>query len=150
MPPSATAMRDGVIERSEIGERRRLAFAGRVAKMVVEQAVRRLPRCFVRLLQPVAEPFAHQRMGVERIGVGRIDRRQQPHLAQARDSAPPLRVAEIDQRIGQARNRRLAAQRFKAVAARGAIEQADAMEDGEQDRLTGQPFLLIESITRRA
>ena len=81
--PGAAAVGDGVIERREIGERRRRAFVGRVAQMVVEAAVRRLPRRFVRLLQPFAEPFAHQRMGVERFRIGRVERRQQPHFAQA-------------------------------------------------------------------
>ena len=70
-------------------------------------------------------------------------RREQPRVAQAFDTAPPLHVGKIDERIGQARNRGLGAQSREAVAARGAIEQADAMEDGEQDRLTGEPFLFI-------
>ena len=83
-------------------------------------------------------------MGVERIGTGWIDRRQQPHVAQAFDGAPPLLLGEVSERVGQARNRRLATQRLQTIAARGPVEQADAMEDGEQDRLTGEPFLFIQ------
>ena len=49
MSPGAAAVGDGVIERREIGERRRFAFVRRVAQMVVEAAVRGLPRRFVRL-----------------------------------------------------------------------------------------------------
>ena len=141
--PGAAAVGDGVIERREVGERWRFAFVRRIAQMVVEAAVRVFPRRFVGPPQPFAEPFAHQRMGVERFGIGRVDRRQQPRLAQARDGAPPLVVAEADERVGQAGNRGPGAQRLEAVAARGAVEQADAMEDGEQDRLSGEPFLLV-------
>ena len=36
------------------------------------------------------------------------------------------------------------AQHLEAVAARGPVEQADAMEDSEQDRLSRQPLLLVE------
>ena len=35
--------------------------------MIIKPAVRGFPRRFVGLPQPFAEPFAHQRMGVERI-----------------------------------------------------------------------------------
>ncbi len=82
-------------------------------------------------------------MGVERFGIGRIDWREQPRLAQPREGAPPLLVAQIDDRIGQSGNRRLGAQRAHAVAARRAVEQADAMEYREQGRLAGKPFLLV-------
>ena len=82
-------------------------------------------------------------MSVERFRIGRVGRRQQPRLAQPRDGAPPLVVAEVDDRISQPGNRGPRAQRLEAVAARRAVEQADAMEDGEQDRLSGEPFLLV-------
>ena len=176
MPPCPAAVGDGVIEGSEVGERRRWAFLCRVAQMLVEPAMRRLPRRLIRRSEPLAEPFAHQRVGVERIGTGWIDRRQQPHVAQAFDGATPLLLGEVSERVGQSRyrrfdarrpesaaqtrnpspprafakfdkrpgrprNRRLATQRLQTIAARGPVEQADAMEDGEQDRLTGEPFL---------
>lgn len=63
--------------------------------------------------------------------------------SQARDGAPPLVVAEADERVGQFGNGEPGAQRCEAVAARGSIEQAAAMEDGEQDRLAGEPFPLV-------
>ena len=131
MSPGAAAVGDGVIERREIGECRRLAFVGRVAQMVVEEAVRGLPCGFVGPPQPVAEPFAHQRMGVERLRVKFVDGREQAHFAQPHDGAPPLVVAEVDERIGQPRNRRFGPQGLEAIAARRTVEQADAMKDGE-------------------
>ena len=143
MPSSAATIGDRMVERGEIGEPRRFTFACRIAQMVVEAAVRGFPRRFVGLPQPVAEPFAHQWMGVERFGIGRINRRQQPRLAQPRDGAPPLVFAQINDRVGQSANRRLGAQRPEAIAARRAVEQADAMEDGEQGRLPGEPFFLV-------
>ena len=71
-------------------------------------------------------------MGVEGFGIGAVQRRQQANLAQARDGAPPIVVAEVDERIGQSGNRRLLSKRLKAVAARRAVEQADKMEDRKQ------------------
>ena len=69
---------------------------------------------------------------------------------QAFDIAPPLVVAEIDEPIGQSTDRGLGAERRETITARWAVEQADAMENGEQNRLIGEPFLFIRSITRRA
>jgi hypothetical protein len=79
MTRGAAAMGDGVIELREIGERRPLALARRIAQMIVEAAVRFFPRRLVRLPQSLTEPFAHQRMRVERFRIGRIYRRQQSH-----------------------------------------------------------------------
>ena len=143
-------MGDRVIERREIGKRRRLALVGRIPQMVIEPAMRGFPRGFVGLLQPIAEPLTHERMGVDRFRIARVARCQQPHLAQPGDRAPPLLVAELDERISQPWNRRVGSKSRKALAARRAIEQPDAMEDRLQDRLIGEPFLLIRLITRRA
>src|SRR5271166_1721323 len=100
MPSGAAAMGDGVIKRREIGERRRWAFARRIAKMVVEATVRFCPRLFVDLLKPFTKPFAHQRMRIERLKIGRIDRREQPPIAQTRDGAPPLFFTQPNERVG--------------------------------------------------
>src|SRR4051794_15878012 len=135
MPSGPAAVDDGMIERREVGEGRRLAFARRVTQMVIEAAMRGLPRRFVYGPEPLAEPLAHQRMGVERFRIGWICWRQQPHLHQPCNGAPPLLIAQINKRVGQSGNRWLRAERLKAVTTRRAVEQADGMEDGELDRL---------------
>jgi hypothetical protein len=71
--------------------------------------VRGFPRRLVGLLQPFAEPFTHKRMGVERFSIGRVERREQPYFAESRDCVPPSLVAETNERVGQAGNRRLGA-----------------------------------------
>ena len=65
-------------------------------------------------------------MGVERLGLGGVGRREQAHFAQPRDGAPPCVVAEVDDRIGEPWDRRLGAQRHETIAARWPVEQADA------------------------
>ncbi len=112
--------------------------------------MRRLPGGFVRLPKSVTEPFANQRMGVERFLIGSVARRKQPHVTQPFDGSPPLLILKANEPIGQSGNRRLSAQRLKTVTARRAVEQPHALENGEQGRLIGEPFLLIDSITRRA
>lgn len=110
--------------------------------MVVEAAVCGFPSPLVCSLKPVAEPLARQRLGVERFRVGWVQRRRQPDFAQPRDGAPPLLIAEANECIGQAPDRGLSAQRLEAVAGRWTVEQPDAMEDGEQHWLIGEPFFL--------
>ena len=94
--------------------------------------------------KPLAEPFAHERMGVKRPGsegsTGASSRTSRSR-ATARRQWSSL---EVDERVGQPGNRRLGPQRLEAIAARRAVEQADEMEDGEQDRLIGEPFLFVQ------
>jgi hypothetical protein len=68
MAAGAAAMGDGLVERRKVFERRRFAFSGRVAQMLEQPAVRRLPCSFVCRLESLAEPLAYQRMGIERVG----------------------------------------------------------------------------------
>src|SRR5205823_9144684 len=74
----AAAVGYGLVEGCEIFERWCLAFRGRVAQVLVAPVMGRLPCRFVRLPQPLAEPLAHQRMGIQRVGSCRVGRRQQP------------------------------------------------------------------------
>ena len=82
-------------------------------------------------------------MGIKRIGSCGVLRRQQPHLAQARDRALPGAFIEIDDRVGEPRDRRLAAQCGEASAARRSVEQADQAHDGMGHRLAGEPLCLV-------
>ena len=66
VPVCAAAMRDRLIKRGEAGEGRGLALFCRIAQMLVEPAMRFPAGGLIRLPQSLAEPFAHQRMRIER------------------------------------------------------------------------------------
>ena len=112
VPPGAAAVGDSLVERREVFERRRLAFLGRVAQVLVEPAMGGIPCRLVHRLQPLAEPLAHQRMGVERIGrrgSGGASSRTSRSRATARCHAPSSRltIASVSPSIaGASRNAR--------------------------------------------
>src|SRR5277367_6116153 len=76
VPPGGAAVGDRIVERSEGGEGRFVSFLRGIAQMFVEPAMRGFPCRRVGPSQLLAEPFAHQRMGIERFGVGGLDRRK--------------------------------------------------------------------------
>ena len=101
------------------------------------------PSLRIRFFQPLAEPLAHQRMGVKRIRRRGVLRRQQPHVAQARECALPWAFIEIDDCVGEPRDRRLAPQRSEAIAARRPVGQPDHLHDGVRHWLAGEPLCLV-------
>ena len=72
--------------------------------MLEQPAMGGAPNVWFGVLQPLAEPLAHQRMGVEHVGRRRVRRRQQPHIAQARSRALPCALIKIDDRVGEPRD----------------------------------------------
>jgi hypothetical protein len=55
---------DGLVQWRKALVRRVCVFLDRIAQVLIEPAVRGAPSLRVRLLQPLAEPLAHQQMGV--------------------------------------------------------------------------------------
>ena len=134
-------MRDGLVERRERGQRRFVSLLRRIAQMLVEPAVRLLPCSFVAFAQSLAEPFARERMRIERARRTRVLRRQQPYVAQPRHGAIPFRLVEAGERLGQAGDGQVA-QGGKTIGRGRTVEQADEEHDRLEHGLAGEPFLL--------
>src|SRR3982074_1911922 len=83
MTACAAAVGYSPVEWLKIFQRWRFTFLRRIAQVFVEAAVGSAPCRFIDLLQPLAEPFAHQRMGIERVRRRDVYWRQQPRGAQA-------------------------------------------------------------------
>src|SRR5208337_4139691 len=55
----------------------------------------------------------------------------------------PCLLAKGNDLMGEPFDPGCSPQSSQAIGARWAVEQADEMEDGEQDRLSGEPFSLV-------
>src|ERR1700730_161261 len=105
--------------------------------MLIEPTMGGAPCIRLRLHQALAKPFAHQRMGVERVGRPGVLWRQTPHLTQAGDGAGPSPFVKTADRISDPRDYWLLAKRAEAIDVGGPVEQADNVHDVLRHWLVG-------------
>ena len=126
-------MRNGLIEWLKVVERRRGLVVRRRGEMLVEPFVARFPGLRSLLAESAGEIFAQQRMRVERKerACVAVDGHELGAGEAGQHNVAP-RLAEGDQRLGQAVDRRRAPERRETAGVGRAVEQAEKPQHRER------------------
>ena len=133
LQPRLAAVGHGLVERLEVFERGLVLVLRGRAEVFVEPPVGRAPGVGLLRAQLPGEVFAQQRMRIERDErAGRVAvHREQVDFLEATECHVPIARTQPDQRLGQPGDDRRRAQRVQATPGRGAVEQAEQLEDGQ-------------------